>query len=218
MQPQPVPVVGLNGAIGAGKSAVAHWLNQAIRIEVVDADRIGHAALLDAAVKQQLRDAFGDEVFGADGAVVRSQLAAKVFGAEAGQKERRETLESIVHPVIRREMARQIKSFRATPDLDLIFVDAAVLLESGWNDLCDMIVFVDAPFEERVQRVRGRGWDEAELRRREASQWPLDRKRRQTDVVIDNGGSLDAAGEALLAALHARFPNSFPALATAAAP
>jgi dephospho-CoA kinase len=77
-------------------------------------------------------------------------------------------------------------------------LDAAVLLEAGWNDLCDVVVFIDTPQADRIARVQaGRGWSAAELAKREASQWPLPRKRAAADAVLDNSNDVDHAARQL---------------------
>jgi dephospho-CoA kinase len=73
-----------------------------------------------------------------------------------------------------------------------VIVDAPLLLESGWGDRCDKIIFVEAPYEVRLSRARERGWSEADFAAREAAQKPLDWKRRLADVVIDNSGSAES--------------------------
>ena len=63
------------------------------------------------------------------------------------------------------------------------------MLEAGWDDACDKLIFVDAPRETRLARVKAqRGWSETELADREAVQMPAEKKKERADVVIDNGG------------------------------
>jgi dephospho-CoA kinase len=70
--------------------------------------------------------------------------------------------------------------------------DTPLLFEAGLNAECDAVVFVDAPLDRRLARVRAaRGWDEAELLRREKSQWPLDKKKRISDYVVTNTADAD---------------------------
>jgi dephospho-CoA kinase len=208
MSPVSIPIIGIVGGIGSGKSALADWLPQHLRVVVLDADAAGHAALRQAAVRSELRTAFGAEVFAPTGEVDRRQLAHRVFGDSPAHHSARRHLEAIVHPVIRGALETQIAEARRSGECDLIVLDAAVMLESGWSELCDAIVFVDVPRAARVSRVlTTRGWSEAELDRREASQWPLDRKLAAADIVIDNSGSVESAGRSLLAALQSRFPH-----------
>lgn len=197
----PTPILALVGGIGCGKSAIASWLAEHTRAYVVDADAIGHTVLLREDVRRQLVDAFGPEIL-ADGQVDRSALAARVFGSGPAQQAARRTLESIVHPEMRVEFDEAFRSARSSSEYDLIVFDAAVLLESGWQKAVDLIVFVDVPFVERLRRVSTRGWTEQHLRLRESSQWPLEKKRAAADFVIDNSGSVEAAGRQLEAWLR----------------
>ncbi|MGC8642413.1 MAG: dephospho-CoA kinase, partial [Isosphaeraceae bacterium] len=74
-----------------------------------------------------------------------------------------------------------------------IVLDAAILFEAGWDRLCDLVVFIDAPFPVRLGRVaRQRGWTAEVLQARETAQWPVDVKRERASVRVRNDASLDA--------------------------
>lgn len=218
-QPQ-IPIVGLVGGVGSGKTTLARWLSQRLRVALIDADAAGHAALLEPDVRRALRARFGPEIFDPEGQVIRSRLAVRVFGGTPRHREARKALEAVVHPVIRRRLEQAIAACRARGEYDLILLDAAVMLEAGWNDLCDALVFVEASLEQRQNRVRSmRCWTTEDLELREASQWPLDDKRAAADCVVDNSGDLESAGRQLLEFLQRRFPHLGEALArTASAP
>jgi dephospho-CoA kinase len=204
MRPRDVPVVALIGGVGSGKSALAQWLTHRLRVVLIDADAAGHRALSRIEVKEQIRRRFGDDVFDTDGNVRRDRLARVVFGTDAAHRSARHDLENIVHPVIRGDLRQQIDEARQTA-VDVVLVDAAVLLEAEWNPLCDAIVFLDTPIEQRRARVQAsRGWSVDELAHREESQLPLAEKRAAADFVVDNSGTLDDAGEQLLRFLRER--------------
>lgn len=191
-----VPVLGLVGGVGSGKSFVAASLAARRRVAVIAADPIGHDVLKDPEVKTRLRRAFGADVFAPDGEIDRPKLGALVFGEAPDSQVRRKQLEAITHPEIAREVQRRIASFQLQPDLEAILIDAALLLEAGWRSLCDRVVFVESREADRQQRVvQTRGWSAAELARREASQWPLERKRAACDGVVHNDGSHRAVDE-----------------------
>jgi dephospho-CoA kinase len=194
----PVPVLGLIGGVGSGKSAVARWLQGRRNVVLLDGDGIGHRVLNETAVQEKIRQRFGNAVFQEDGTVARSVLGRLVFGTSPEARRAREDLERIVHPRIREEFERHIAQARATPGVEAVILDAAVLLEAGWNELCDTIVFVDVPDEERLRRVaENRGWSREEFTRRESSQFPLTVKRRAAHAVIDNSGRVSDAGKQL---------------------
>lgn len=188
-------VVGILGGIGSGKSAVSRGLSNHFKTYLIDADRVGHDVLGIPIVKDGIRRDFGDSIF--DGAeICRKSLARQVFGSEIHHQQALIKLEKIVHPKIRRQVEKQLAE--VSEETEVVVLDAAVMLEACWNDLCDTIVFVDTPFETRLQRVEeNRGWTADELKRREASQVSLDDKQDVSEFVVDNSGSLENAVEQL---------------------
>lgn len=191
-------VIGFVGGIGSGKSALAKWVAHRLGGIVLDADAAGHRALDRPEVRERIRKEIGSDVFDEQGAIVRKRLATHVFGGGEPEQAARRQLEQIVHPVIGQDLKQQIAD--AEHKTDLILLDAAVMLEAGWEGVCDALVYVDVPADVRQQRVQQtRGWSRDDLKQREASQWPLERKRAAADVVIDNSQSLETAGQQFLA-------------------
>jgi dephospho-CoA kinase len=187
-----IPVIGLVGGVGSGKSSIARGAGENRNVAVIDADAFGHAVLRDPDVKARIRDVFGDSVLDSQGEVDRGALGARVFGDDAEARSRRHQLEQIVHPRIREAVFAGIQDACAGPrPPDAVLLDAALLLEAGWKDECDAVVFIDTNEQERLKRVQAtRGWDARELQRRELSQLDLQVKRDAADFVIDNSQSL----------------------------
>ena len=176
------PTIGLMGLPGSGKSTVAGIL-AASGCGVIDADALARAALDESAVREQLVAWWGPGVLDGQGRVDRRALGRIVF-EEAAERER---LESLVHPRVAAGRAAQRERLAGDPEIRAIVEDCPLLLEVGLDRECDALVLVDAPREVRLERVRGtRGWDEAELARREKNQWPLDIKRDRAQYVIVN--------------------------------
>jgi len=99
----------------------------------------------------------------------------------------------------------EIAQARRRDGVRFIVLDAAVMLEAGWNDVSDKLIFVDTPRALRLERVRKkRGWSEVDLQARENLQMPLDEKRRRADAALDNASTLDAL-HAKVAALVQRW-------------
>jgi dephospho-CoA kinase len=182
-------VVGIIGGIGSGKSTVARQF-QSLGASLVEADEVGHEVLRLSEVKQEARERWGEGVFGPDGEIDRQRLAEIVFEPSPSGKRERESLERLVHPLIGRRLRRRIEALRKDPRVGVIVVDAAVLLEAGWHDAVDVLVFVEAPRADRLARVReARHWDSNQLKSRELAQKPLSWKRQRADYVIGNSGS-----------------------------
>ncbi len=192
--PRRVPVIGLVGGIGSGKSHLARLLRQKHPVEIVEGDTAGHLVLQESAVKEQLRKVFGDDIFTPGGDVDRRQIKGLVFGPGPEHKAALKKLEQVVHPRIREILTRQVAYAQTNPGVEAVLLDAALLLEAGWRDLCDTVVFIDAPFEQRLARVmQSRGWSREELKFREESQFPVERKRKEAEYVVGNSGDVQTA-------------------------
>lgn len=192
-----IPVVGLVGGIGSGKSSVAAALSRRMKTLVLDADQSGHAALREPAIRERLIARFGSQILNPQGNIDRRSLATLVFGPTAAHRTARTELEGIVQPWIRRDLETRLEAARRTDTVEVILLDAPVLLESGWDEICDAVAYIDTPLEMRLARVEARGWDAEELLRREQNQMPLDEKRGRSDVVIPNAGEIERAAETL---------------------
>jgi dephospho-CoA kinase len=181
------PVIGIAGGIGSGKSFVARLFGE-MRCAVIDSDAQVRAAYRDPSVREVLRSWWGAGVLLPGGEVNRPAIAARVFADEA----ERSRLEGLIHPWVARARDREMDAAAKDPQLVAYVWDTPLLFEAGLNGECDAIVFVDAPEDLRRRRVReARGWDEAELLRRQKSQWPLDNKRRISDYVVTNTADAD---------------------------
>lgn len=183
-------VIGVVGGIASGKSFVTEQL-QSHGAVILDADRIGHEVLLRESVKQALREEWGDAVFDSAGEVDRKQLAKIVF--DPAEPERLEKLERITHPLIAAQLQQEIDRLANSEGVNVLVLDAPVMVKAGWHVLCDLIVFVEASLEQRLARVVERGWSAEMLHNREAMQAGIDKKRQISKHVIDNNGTLEYA-------------------------
>jgi dephospho-CoA kinase len=183
----PVPVIGLVGGIGSGKSqAAAAFARRGAR--VISGDELGHAALRVPELREEIVARWGSRLLDDNGEIRRSLLGQIVF---ADPDERR-ALEKIVHPWIKRRLREEVAAARADPMVPFVVVDAAVLLEAGWDEVCDRLVFVFAPPEERLRRLaQRRGWTREDVLDRERAQLPLTEKAVRTEYRLDNTTTLD---------------------------
>lgn len=172
-------VVGVTGEIGAGKTAVARIMERR-GAKVVSLDELGHRALRDPRVKDKLRQEFGEGVFRGD-EVDRAELGKLVF-ADARKLA---ALNAVVHPLMRAWARDGMEKADG-----LVVVEAALLYEMGLDGLCDAVMFVGAPEEVRLERLRRRTeWDGEELARREHAQMPSGEKSARAEQRISNDGS-----------------------------
>ena len=182
-------VIGILGGVAGGKSLVARELAR-LGAGLLDADRGAHEVLRMPEIETAARQRWASAVFGADGRIDRARLARIVFaGPPRGPRERR-YLEQLTHPEIGRLLAREAKRLEASGRAAAV-LDAPLLLEAGWDKLCDTLVFVDAPRGVRLARASARGWSQADFTAREGAQESVSAKRERADFVIDNSGSLE---------------------------
>jgi dephospho-CoA kinase len=181
------PVIGLLGGPGSGKSLCARQFAK-LGCAVIDADAIAREALDEPEVAEQLVQWWGREILDAQGGVDRAAVGRIVF-QDAGELDR---LERLIHPSVHRRREQLHRKYQADPAVVAIVEDCPLLLEKELESVCDVLVFIDAPRETRLERLkRDRGWSEEEMTRRENRQTPLDIKRKRADYVLSN-----SAGEA----------------------
>lgn len=189
-------VVGLLGGIASGKTLVARQLAE-MGACVLDADRAGHEVLEQPDVKRAAAERWGSTILGPDGRIDRRRLAEIVFAPTAEGVAERAFLQQLTHPRIARRLVEEAKR-RAREGFRVAVLDAPLLLEAGWDKLCDILVFVEAPRPLRLARVQARGWSTQEFADRESVQASLDVKRLRAAWVIDNSGSPDQTREQLV--------------------
>ncbi len=172
--------VGLTGGIGSGKTTVAHML-AGCGATIIDADSISRS-LTEAggAALMPIKQVFGEEVIGADGALNRGAMREIVFAQPAS----RTKLEAIIHPLVQMRMSAAIQN----APTDVVVLDIPLLVESPrWRKQIDLIVVVDCNVETQVSRVMQRnGWAASTIEAIIQSQATRGDRLKAADVVIFN--------------------------------
>lgn len=177
--------VGLTGGIASGKSAVSQRMAGHGAV-IIDADQLARQAVAPGSeALAEIVEHFGEDILTEQGRLDRAALGRRVFDDDAA----REQLNSIVHPRVRAEAARQ-REYVA--DGSVVVEDIPLLIETGQQDRFDVVVVVQAPHEERVRRmVEDRGMSREEAESRVSAQATDEQRAAAADVVLDNSGSLD---------------------------
>ncbi len=178
--------LGLTGGIASGKSAVAGMLRE-MGFHVLDADGLGHTLMEPGTrVYEEIVREFGAGVTGVDGRIDRKKLGAVVF-ADQGKLGR---LNAILHPLVEEEIVRQFGEWEKSGARDAVFVEAALLVEAGYQKNLDGLVVAWCRPAQQVERLLARGLSEEEARRRIASQMPAEEKLKFATEKIDCSGSI----------------------------
>ena len=175
-------IIGLTGNIASGKSTVSKFLIKK-GFYVIDADVISREVVAKGTEGlSKIRKHFGDDVLLENGELDRKKLGRIVFS----NKEKLEQLNHILHPIIRRRIIRAIEK----SDERIVFLDAALIYESGLDEMIDSVWFVSIPPEIQIQRLIERDYKT----RQEAlnvidSQGKQEDKLKKANVVINNTGT-----------------------------
>lgn len=171
--------IGLTGGLAAGKSTVGRWLEEA-GFPVMDADEVVAELYTSGAAGAVLvQNLFGDSFILEDGSVDRSRLAALVFSDSAA----RLRLEAAIHPLVRDRFATYAANQSAA------VMEATLLVESGLDAECDLVITVEADPALRLQRAVDRGMDEEEAKRRLEAQSSGVARRAAAHWILWNNGS-----------------------------
>ncbi|MRX71765.1 dephospho-CoA kinase [Bacillus lacus] len=189
--------IGLTGGIASGKSTVSNMILE-LGIPVIDADKIAKEAVEpeEEAYKEIVR-AFGNKVLKVDGNLDREKLGEIVFNSP----EKRQLLNGIVHPAVRKEMNRQ-KDILISDGIQAGILDIPLLFESKLSHMVDKTLLVYADESVQFQRLKRRnGYSDEQAASRIASQLPLKDKISMADAVINNNGTIEDTKKQLLTIL-----------------
>lgn len=183
-----IPLIGLTGGIGSGKTAVSDLLGK-LGAGVIDTDLISHQITAPGGRAIPLiAKEFGADFIDPQGALERPKMRALVFA----DSNARQALEKITHPLIQQETAKQAFELAKSGAPYLVFV-VPLLIESGsWVNLIDYLIVVDCPEETQIQRVMHRS-NMTRLDVENILKAQTSRKVRlaAANAVIENQGSLD---------------------------
>jgi len=182
------PIIGILGGVYSGKSTVAAEFAKH-GCKVINADAIAHKLLAKDSVKKEVMDSFGSQILDSKGNVDRSALARIAFS----DKNAIERLNRILHPKVLEHVEELIKRFQSNPVVRAVILDMPLLLEVGWVERCDKLIFVACDDTERHKRAKEQGLlSENEIKVRENFQISLDKKESIADNTVNNNSDFSA--------------------------
>lgn len=181
--------IGITGGVGAGKSEILKYIGKHYKCEIYLADEVAHL------VKEpgndcysQLVSLLGNDVLDADGRINKPKMAEKIFS----DKEVLQRVNAIVHPAVRTFLENKYEQACANPNVELFFVEAALLIEAGYGEMVDELWYIYAREDVRRTRLRhNRGYTEEKISAIMAQQLSDEAFRKNCSFVIDNSDSLE---------------------------
>ena len=193
--------IGVTGGVGAGKSAILSYLKQKPKTKVMLADEIAHFLMEPgtdcyAALRQEFEN---EPVWQEDGSFEKEALGKMIFSNE----NKRERLNGIVHPAVKEYVRQQQKLELEKGDLDFLILEAALLIEEKYNEICDELWYIYT--ESSVRRLRlkeSRGYSDEKIDNILASQLSEEEYKKACQVVIDNNGTFEESAAQIENALR----------------
>ncbi|MDE5931810.1 MAG: dephospho-CoA kinase, partial [Lachnospiraceae bacterium] len=172
----------------AGKSALLAYVKEHYRCRVILADEVAH--LVEEPGKACYHDLvklLGNEILNPDGTIDKKRMAEKIFADRAVL----EQVNAIVHPAVKEYILREIAQSRREKKEDFLFVEAALLIEGGYEEVLDELWYIYAQEDVRRSRLKAkRAYSDEKIDRILREQLSEEEFRRHCGNVIDNSGSL----------------------------
>ena len=184
-------VIGITGGVGAGKSALLSYVEKNYNCQVILADQVAYRLQRKGeACYNAVVGILGRDCLASDGNIDKKKMADRIFTNPVLLQK----INAIVHPAVNEYIFSQIDKAKKENVLDFFFVEAALLIESGYENIVDELWYIHADKEVRRERLgKSRAYSEQKIEQIMASQLSEDTFRKHCKVVIDNSGTLEAA-------------------------
>ncbi|MGI6006178.1 MAG: dephospho-CoA kinase [Ruminococcus sp.] len=181
-------IIGITGGVGSGKSEVIRYLERRENVQVLLADEAGHLLMKKGnSCYQPVLKLFGDKAMKSDGELDRQAIAAVVYQDESALKK----LNGIIHPAVRVYIESQIEKAREDRKA-YFFLEAALLLEEHYDEICDEVWYIYAREDIRRERLmKSRNYTMEKIGQIMANQLSEQEFARRCDAVIDNSGDFE---------------------------
>jgi dephospho-CoA kinase len=182
-------MIGITGGVGAGKSEILDHLDENPRFLVRKADEIGHRVMeKETPVFKRIIELLGESVIGDDGDIDRRRMAELIFKDPLIT----EKINGIIHPAVREYVESDKDQAERSGKYDIYFLEAALLIECGYDKICDGLWYIYADPEVRRERLkRSRGYSDEKIDDIMARQLPDEEFRKHCTEIIDNSGDIE---------------------------
>lgn len=182
-------VIGITGGVGAGKSEILSFIRQHYACRIYLADEVAHKVKKKGEVCYDLLvQLLGREILASDGEIDKGKMAAVIFADEKIL----EQVNEIIHPQVKEYLLTRMGEARRESDVELFFIEAALLIEAGYETVVDELWYIYADREVRRKRLtESRGYSEEKIDQIMNSQLSEEVFYKTCDFVIDNSGKIE---------------------------
>lgn len=186
-------IIGITGGVGSGKSMLLEYIKEHYNCCIVLADDVANKLKEPGeACYEPIVALLGRECVGADGHICRNKMAERIFG----DRELLQKVNEIIHPAVKAYIVQKISQEKEKGELDFFFLEAALLIECGYENIVEEMWYIYA--DEAVRRVRlkaGRNYTDEKIDSILKSQLSEEIYRKHCRTVIDNSRELVYAYE-----------------------
>lgn len=182
-------LIGITGGVGAGKSEILQYIRKHYKCEIYLADQVAHEVQSPGQpCYQKMVELMGNGILQEDGTIDRAKMASRIFL----EKELLLKVNALVHPTVQTYLLDRVKEARQNPEVELFFIEAALLIETGYKEIVDEMWYIYA--DEKVRRNRleaSRGYTPQKISQIMDKQLSEEAFREACDFMIDNSGTLE---------------------------
>ncbi len=186
-------IIGITGGVGAGKSTVLGYIRDNYKCRIIFSDDVANDIKKKGfPAYDRLIELLGPEILGDDGEIDRAKMASAIFN----NKNKLKSVNNILHPAVNEYIINIIEDEKNRGELDFVFVEAALLIENGYDKIADELWYVYASEDARRQRLKdSRGYSDEKISDILSKQLDDATFRAHCQFVIDNSGTLEEAAE-----------------------
>ena len=142
-------IIGITGGVGAGKTEVLTYIRTQYKCRIILADQVGNEVKKPGtACYEQLVECLSKDVLLENGEIDKNKMAALIFH----DQELRKKVNGIIHPAVTDYILWEVRKEKERKELDFFFIEAALLIECGYDRYVDELWYVFA--DEAVRRER----------------------------------------------------------------
>lgn len=182
-------VIGITGGVGSGKSLVLAYLEKKANVFVIEADKLAHDLQKQGNLcYDSIVGEFGLSILSENGEIDRAKLGNIVFSDEKKLLK----LNEIVHPIVKNEIIKTIDTIRKKQNFQYVFIEAALLIEEHYDQICDELWYIYVKPHIRMERLaESRGYTKEKTENIMSKQLEDDSFFKACQVVIDNNNSIE---------------------------